>query len=257
WRDVQFTFYVSVSVGAGLLVLFEVCRGYKSRMCRSIYRQRHSLRYRKINDRLKRIKVIPFPRGFLAWIPATIRVSEDTFYKQVGMDGHITMRFIRLCKRLCMMASFLGLVLMMPLYHSGTEQGPDADEISKLTMANLKMDDPLLWGPVVFAWLLTIYLLYSIRLEARIYSDLRNDWLAGRDASRTIQTSYTMMVETIPSAFRSPATLQKFFSTLFPGQIHSAVVCLGLRELQNLTSRRDKAGEEMERARIMLKVRNL
>lgn len=51
------------------------------------------------------------------------------------------------------------------------------------------------------------------------YSDLRNDWLAGEDVARDPQTNYTMRVERIPRAFRSPAILQKFFSTLFPGQV--------------------------------------
>ena len=51
------------------------------------------------------------------------------------------------------------------------------------------------------------------------FSDLRNDWLAGGDVARNTQTSYTVRVERIPRAFRSPAILQKFFSTLFPGQV--------------------------------------
>lgn len=51
------------------------------------------------------------------------------------------------------------------------------------------------------------------------FSDLRNDWLAGGDVARDAQASYTMRVERIPRAFRSPAILQKFFSTLFPGQV--------------------------------------
>ncbi|CAN0038038.1 unnamed protein product, partial [Choristocarpus tenellus] len=108
WGDVRVTLFASLVAGGVMLILFEVCRGSNNRMCRSIYRQRHSLRYRKLNDRLKRMKMIRFPRGFLMWIPATIKVSEEDFYEQVGMDGYVTLRFIRLCKRLCVMASFLG-----------------------------------------------------------------------------------------------------------------------------------------------------
>lgn len=53
------------------------------------------------------------------------------------------------------------------------------------------------------------------------FSDLRNDWLAGGDVARSSQTNYTVRVERIPRAFRSPAMLQKFFSTLFPGQVRA------------------------------------
>lgn len=62
-----------------------------------------------------------------------------------------------------------------------------------------------------------------LRLPCR-FSDLRNDWLAGGDVARDAQTNYTMRVERIPRAFRSPAILNKFFSELFPGQVRQRTV---------------------------------
>lgn len=66
--------------------------------------------------------------------------------------------------------------------------------------------------------ILYLYVLLLFPRDDR-FSDLRNDWLAGGDVARSTQTSYTVRVERIPRAFRSPAILQKFFSTLFPGQV--------------------------------------
>lgn len=43
--------------------------------------------------------------------------------------------------------------------------------------------------------------------------------------ARSTQTNYTVRVERIPRAFRSPAMLQKFFSTLFPGQVRAGEGC--------------------------------
>lgn len=43
WSDVQVTAYTSLIAGAVMLTLFECLRGRRNRMCRSLYRQRHSL----------------------------------------------------------------------------------------------------------------------------------------------------------------------------------------------------------------------
>lgn len=67
----------------------------------------------------------------------------------------------------------------------------------------------------------TPFLSNTTTAGARRFSDLRNDWLAGGDVARSTQTNYTVRVERIPRAFRSPAMLQKFFSTLFPGQVRA------------------------------------
>ena len=44
-------------------------------------------RYRKLNSRLKRIDVRPYPRGFLRWLTSTWRVSDADFYQQVYLEA--------------------------------------------------------------------------------------------------------------------------------------------------------------------------
>ncbi|CAM9820296.1 unnamed protein product [Pylaiella littoralis] len=247
WEDVQVAALTTLAAGAVLITLFECLRGRRTRASRSLYRQRHSLRYRKKNCRLNKIAVKPYPRGFLRWIPSTWRVSDSEFYQQVGMDGYVTLRFITLCKRLCVFAAFFGMVFLIPIYEQGIH---DLDGASRLSIANLQEGGETLWAAVVFAYLFTIYFLYSLRKEFLAFMDLRNDWLAGGDVARSTQTAYTVRVERIPRAFRSPAILQKFFSTLFPGQVHSATVCLGLTDLTALTVRRAKCLQSLESAFI-------
>ena len=93
--------------------------------------------------------------------------------------------------------------------------------------ARKKRDPRLLQLCIIFTshlWLVYfVSLPFSLhkpkKKTASSFSDLRNDWLAGGDVARDMQTNYTVRVERIPRAFRSPAILQKFFSTLFPGQV--------------------------------------
>ncbi|CAN0004609.1 unnamed protein product, partial [Laminaria digitata] len=173
------------------------------------------------------------------------------------MDGYVTLRFIKLCKRLCFFPSFFGAVVLLPLYVHGTNNSTGA---ARLSMANLEEGGEALWAGVVFAWFFTLYFLYNLRKEFLAFSDLRNDWLAGGDVARDMQTNYTVRVERIPRAFRSPAILQKFFSTLFPGQasrIHSATVCLGLTDLRTLSTKRAQCLQSLERSIIRKEALNV
>jgi hypothetical protein len=245
------TMYLSLVAGGCLLVLFECLRGRKNRFCRCLYRQRHSLRFRKINPKLRAVNIPAYPRGILAWVYPSWKIGDTEFLEQVGMDGYITLRFIRLCRRLCVWAVVWGLGVLVPIYSTGDIFERGQGGVYWMTMSNLYNGSELLWAPTFFAWVFTMYLMHSLREESVIFNEMRNDWLAEGERSMQRQTSYTVMIERIPRAFRSPAMLQKFFDTLFPGQVHCVSICLGLDELKSLQSRRDKALYKLERAIIL------
>jgi hypothetical protein len=47
---------------------------------------------------------------------------------------------------------------------------------------------------------------------------------------------------------RSPVMLAEFFETLFPGQVHSATICLNLEDLTGLIAPRDIALQKLNKA---------
>jgi hypothetical protein len=47
---------------------------------------------------------------------------------------------------------------------------------------------------------------------------------------------------------RSPVMLAEFFETLFPGQVHSATICLNLEDLNGLIAPRDIALQKLNKA---------
>jgi Late exocytosis, associated with Golgi transport len=91
------------------------------RLQRAVQSQAHMLhysvlynrRFRKLNPRLKVIKVPKYPRGFLAWVLPSWRIGDDEFLRQVGLDGYMVIRFIRLCRRLCWMATVCGCGILV------------------------------------------------------------------------------------------------------------------------------------------------
>lgn len=54
------------------------------------------------------------------------------------------------------------------------------------------------------------------------------------------------MVERLPAELRSDTALHAFFEQIFPGQVHSAVVCMDLRALEQLSAARDAVIDRLE-----------
>lgn len=70
-------------------------------------------RYRKKNPRLRVTNIPKYPRGFLAWTVQCWRMTDEEFLKQVGLDGYMVIRFIRMCRRLCWCAALLGMCVLV------------------------------------------------------------------------------------------------------------------------------------------------
>eukprot|EP00953_Heterococcus_sp_UTEX-ZZ885_P039527 20258-Heterococcus_DN1.PRE.2 len=232
-------------------------------------------RFRKLNPRLKVIKVPKYPRGFLAWVLPSWRIGDDEFLRQVGLDGYMVIRFIRLCRRLCWMATVCGCGILLPIYTTGPRYDSKDGGVFFMTMSNLETGSNKLWATVFFAWVFSLYLLYTLREEHYYFSQKRNDWLANGDLASQRQAAYSIMVERIPAEFsyclqhhwrvtlrasatgvnlhtvvvhQSPVMLAEFFETLFPGQVHSATICLNLEDLNGLIAPRDIALQKLNKA---------
>lgn len=54
------------------------------------------------------------------------------------------------------------MVFLLPIYEQGIN---DIEGASRLSMANLQEGGETLWSGVVFAYLFTLYFLYSLRKE--------------------------------------------------------------------------------------------
>ncbi|KAG5192112.1 late exocytosis, associated with Golgi transport-domain-containing protein [Tribonema minus] len=181
FNSILTTFYVSLGVGAALLIL----------------------RYRKKNPRLRVVDVPKYPRGFLAWTLQCWRMSDQEFLAQVGLDGYMVIRFIRLCRRLCWCAALLGMCILTPIYVTGGVYAHSS--VFFLTMTNLPAGSESLWATVAFAWVFMLYLLHELRKEHLKFTALRNDWLANGDLPSQRQAAYSVMIESIPEAFRCVA----------------------------------------------------
>eukprot|EP00952_Eustigmatos_sp_NYUAD-ZCMA_P009753 40258-Eustigmatos_ZCMA.PRE.1 len=61
------------------------------------------------------------PRGFLRWVVPLMTMKADRVHSLVGLDGYMLLRYIKLCKRVCLFSGVLGTIILIPLYIYGDE----------------------------------------------------------------------------------------------------------------------------------------
>ena len=152
----------------------------------------------------------------------------------VGLDGFIFLRFIRLCfkyvdvsgyclprvtyvlSRISCFFSFWGVLILIPIYASAHG---DLTGWGALTLANVIHQNHALrlWWPAIFSYIFSLYVCRLLYQEYQLFVHKRLEYLIRGDPDTPPQTYYTLMVENIPSEYRSVPALQEFFDTLFPG----------------------------------------
>ncbi|CAM9369530.1 unnamed protein product, partial [Choristocarpus tenellus] len=135
----------------------------------------------------------------------------------LGMDAYCLLRFNRLCLRVCLFASFWGMLVLAPVYSTGSN---DASTFYVITLNNVEAKSSLLWLAVFFAYLFTWHMLYELKTEHKAYALLREKFLAEGDPDFAAQTRYSVKVEMVPKELRSSVALKAYFSEIFPGQVH-------------------------------------
>ena len=106
--------YLSIWLAFGMFVFLLVVFDLLRRRLWWVYEPR--LRHAKYKQRTPP----PPSRAFLGWIPAVMRYwSDETFLRHAGVDGLIMIYFLRFATDQCLFASFVGLVVLVPTYHTG------------------------------------------------------------------------------------------------------------------------------------------
>ena len=242
WRpdEVTSTVFATLTftsiVGGALIVVFEYCR--------STYGDIYLPRIRSDGHRT----LDPPPKGPFAWIPHILRISDEDFYKSVGLDGYVLLRYIRLCCKVTAFTALLGLLILAPVYFScpGNE---GVAGINLYTMANVEQNGSKLWAPLLLTWFFAVFLLHCLHEEYGAVAELRQGFLErGDPANQKPQTNYSVLVENVPVEYRSTERLREFFDNLFPGEIAHACIAVGMQPLANAIKKRDAAIAEAELA---------
>ena len=113
--------------------------------------------------------------------------------------------------------SFWGVLILLPIYSSANG---DLKGWGALTLGNVIHQNHALrlWWPAIFSYIFAFYVCRLLYQEYDLFVHKRLEYLIRGDPDTHPQTYYTLMVENIPSEYRSVPALQEFFDTLFPGE---------------------------------------
>lgn len=141
--------------------------------------------------------------------------EADRVIQAAGLDGWMLLRFYTLN---CRILSTVGYILMMtlcPLHVFGGNNSVDA--LSHFGINSIKEGTErtkLLWVHASLVWLVVL-MVGSFLLDAQCrFLNYRYGWLGALPQSRAA----TVIVENIPSQYRTDATLHAFFASVFPGE---------------------------------------
>jgi hypothetical protein len=216
-------------VGGVLILLFEYLRGNHA----DIYLPRSRSQGHRMPP--------PPPPGPLQWARHVLSVSDEDFFKSVGLDGYVFLRFLRLCCKVTVVSGVLGLLILAPVYFSCPGNDGVAG-INLYTMANVEQNGTKLWAPFFLTWIFTLFLLYLLHEEYGTISLLRQSFLEHGDPdTMQPQTRYSVLVENVPVEYRSTEKLTEFFNNLFPGEISHACISVGMQPLARAVDRRHSA----------------
>lgn len=233
WGDILLIFWYQLLFGGLEWVLFEVGRRFLS----EIYYPRKSWRPLKVPS--------PPPKFPLAWIPHILTMPGKEVCERAGLDAYMLLRFIRLGMRLMLFATFLGLVVLLPVYASGSsgESG-----FNRLTLNNLSGSDKV-WVATAISFVFTFHAFYLIDNEYANFVEWRLAFLSEGDLTDVKhQSRYTIQLEGIPPQLKTNAALQRFLNSVFPGKVFCANVQINLHDLHKIHERRLVVVDKLERA---------
>lgn len=194
-------------------------------------------------------RVPPLPATYpFAWVFSIINISDTDLLHMVGLDGYMLIRYIRLCLHASLFFSVMGLLVLLPIYHSFAKNSRLLWKNVTISSIQNGSESHLLWFPVILAYVFSSYLCYLLYFEYQHFHEKRMAYLINGDAYTPLQTYYTVMVENVPPSLQSSPRLQHFFDRIFPNQVFSVQLCLDLHELEDVVHHRRQVRDGVEKA---------
>lgn len=220
--------YINLTFGTIITVLciflFDILR----RNIPSVYEGR-----RKLNldgDPLdymgNRVATPPAPSyRVLGWLLPTLRLDLNTIADTHGLDAALFLRYMQFMLSLfCVLA--VSTIFTLPVYLTGP---PDTSirGLNKLSISNAGNDQWRFWIVLVVEYAITIFVFYHMRRQLELYSIYRRRYRASSHPA-----NYAIVVQDIPSDYRSEKTVHDYWNFIFPDEIAAVFFVQDARRLE-------------------------
>ncbi|KAF9352357.1 hypothetical protein BGX26_009821 [Mortierella sp. AD094] len=198
-----------------------------------------------------RLNVDPSPpvsRKLLGWVMPTIRLPEEFYINNIGLDAVMYLRFLKMCLQFCIFNGFVVGAILLPIHYTA---GGNLTEVPRLSIANVPRESNLLWAHVFLTYVITISWMFLLFKNYWQWMDLRREYTLQRIRQGEI-AERSIFISRLPSNLRSDSALRQYFESLKMGPVESATVVQHCGRLSQKIDRRESALNELEKAHISL-----
>ncbi|KAL1893807.1 hypothetical protein Cpir12675_003963 [Ceratocystis pirilliformis] len=264
--DLQFSFWVSVALGAPSFLAF------------CFLRTRWATLYSARKRRLDSLIGLPtLPNTFLGWIPALYRITDEQVLASAGLDAFVFLHFFKMSARLFSIMFFFALTVLLPINSTMFPSG-DGVAKSKLQVQTHSLwdessidnngtatqctdlthnDHPRVGGAklqmftgsyLAFTYFFTFLTLYMVNRHTRRILRIRQDYLG----TQSTITDRTFRITGIPKELKDENRIRQLVEKLNIGNVVSVTLCRNWAPVDKLVAERSKELRELERALSVL-----
>ncbi|KAF9200419.1 hypothetical protein BGZ49_009359 [Haplosporangium sp. Z 27] len=186
--------------------------------------------------------------NFLGWIMPTLRISEEFYIANVGLDAVMFLRFLKMCLQFCIFNSIVVGIILLPIHITG---GKGLSEVPMMSIANVTDDSNVLWAHVILTYVVTISWMFLIFKNYWQWMDLRREYTLQRIRQGEI-AERSIFISRLPPNIRSDEALKEYFESLKMGPVDSATVVQHCGRLSQKIDRRESTLNMLEKAHIEL-----
>lgn len=228
--------YINMAIGALCIVGFSL-----------IHRRKIFGLYRFYAPRKKAIDnpiSATFWKSLVLWIWQSLRYTDDRLWRTHGPDALVYVQFIRLCLGMSIALLFVGLIIVLPINYSGTNDYK-VTEMGRFTISNLHDDDPKMIAHIVFTYLYSFGGYAIMWWSYRHYAVVRRRYM-----DRSEPRSFTLLLRNIPDRLMDKPELQRWFEDHMHTKVVDVQFVYSAQSLDRLKKKRNKYLDKLERAEI-------
>ncbi|KAI9803000.1 MAG: hypothetical protein M1825_002233 [Sarcosagium campestre] len=170
-------------------------------------------------------------KGFFAWTTPLLKTREMHLVDKIGLDATIFLRFMRMCRNLFLVMSFIGCAVLIPANVIGSDPNLKAGLKGFTLMTPLIVKPQALWAQVVCSWLFDVIVAVFLWINYRAVVKLVRANFCSPEYQASLHAR-TLMITHIPNAHRSDHGLGSI--TEEPKVLTSTPYCAIGRNVQGL-----------------------
>ena len=229
-------FVISIAIN-GLLGLFLI-------LLFLVFRRRITWIYApRLNPTTRKSDFPPPPIGdsLFDCFSVALTTGQSTILKSAGPDALIFARFFQLCSILFLVATLLGVILLVV----NTQGGGGKKAFEAMSITNIEHSSRTLVVHALFAWIMHLLALYLMFRAWIGWVTIRHAYLSNIHKQ---DQNLTILAQNVPKRARNDEALSDYFARLYPLNFHSAVIVKDTRKLRLIIERRDYYQQRLEHA---------